>query len=94
MPRKNLISLDLLVLPLSLALSGCAAEPKIQPIPQPVRTVYVYKPLDGGLLTCKSWPIGDGELDLDAVSEANRGFDAWLDCWRKVEKIKELMVTP
>lgn len=94
MPLWKLISLSLLALLLVLGLSGCAAEPKPLPIPHPVRTEYVFKPLDGALLNCKRWPIEDGFLDLDIVSEANRGFDAWQDCWRKIEKIKEIMTAP
>ena len=93
MPLKP-TSLVLSALLLAPALSGCAAEPKLQPIPAPVVERLVYRPIDSGLLTCRQWPAGEGGTDLDAVSEANRGFDAWLDCWRKIEKIKELLSTP
>lgn len=94
MPLWKVTALSLLALVLVLALNGCAAEPKVLPIPQPVRIKYIFKPLDGAFLNCKRWPVEDGYLDLDVVSEANRGFDAWQDCWRKIEKIKELMAAP
>jgi len=83
-------SLGLLALLLALLSSGCASEPRVslQPIPGPTVTKLVYVPLDSGLTTCSDWPTGDVETDLDAVGMLNQAFDAWADCYSKVDAIR------
>ena len=59
-------------------------------IPPPVSKVYVYKPLDAGLLSCKTIPTTPPEDDLDLGGALNRAVDAWADCWKRVQCIAKL----
>jgi hypothetical protein len=73
---------------------GCAApEPKpLAPIPAPVVTKYVYKPIARELLDCKWPPAAPASVDddLDLAGAYNRALDAGADCWRRLKCIAAL----
>lgn len=95
MPRPMPKNRSKLALPLVLLLSGgCAAQPQPQPveIPAPVEKVYIYRPLDAGLLRCKTIRVETGKLhdDLDLSGALNVAVDAWSDCWKHLDCIAKI----
>lgn len=81
----------LTILPALLLITACAGQGQssLEPIPPAVEVRYVYRPMDGALLTCKAAPTEtEGESQLDLAGLYNRTLDAWADCYRKLAEVR------
>jgi hypothetical protein len=62
--------------------------------PPPVQVRYLEPNIDGALLTCAEAPAVDPATiatDLDLLAVTYRYRDAWRDCSRKLDKVKQLL---
>lgn len=90
--RNRTIFRSLSALLLLVSMTGCdaAKRPDLAPPPTSAVTRLVYQPIDGGLLTCRKAPaLPEDPTDFDATAMLAGIYDAWEDCFLKLQKIRE-----
>ena len=80
------------------ALAGCnvltGIKDQLREPPPPVQVRYLQPNIDGSLLRCAGAPAVDPatvETDLDLLGVTYGYRDAWRDCSRKLDKVRQLL---